>query len=97
MGYHVDVKVLLLTSRPELKTNRRLVDAADRLGHLLTVVDTTTLSAVASRDGLRAVGDAAFDFCSGVVIARVGNWRPESALAVLEALVAGGAATPYQT
>jgi RimK family alpha-L-glutamate ligase len=96
VGYHVDVKVLLLTSRPELKTNRRLVDAADRLGHLLTVVDTTTLSAVASRDGLRAVGDAAFDFCSGVVIARVGNWRPESALAVLEALVAGGAATPNQ-
>lgn len=88
------MNLLLLTARPELKTNHRLVEAAGTLGHSLTVLDTTVLSAVASPDGLCAIGAAALDPRPDVVIARVGNWRPESALAVLEALVADGAATP---
>jgi RimK family alpha-L-glutamate ligase len=86
--------MLLLSSRPELKTNSRLVEAAARLGHALAVVDTTVLSALACRDGMQAIGDAALESGPEVVIARVGNWRPDSALAVLEALVATGVATP---
>ncbi len=88
------MNLLLLTARPELKTNHRLVEAANDLGHPITVLDTNSLSAVASPAGLCALGDTALDLRPAVVVARVGNWRPDSALAVLEALVADGAATP---
>lgn len=88
------MNLLLLTARPELKTNRRLVEAADALGHPMTVLDTNALSAVASPAGLCAVGETALDLRPAVVLARIGNWRPASALALLEALVADGVATP---
>jgi RimK family alpha-L-glutamate ligase len=94
LEYHSAVNLLLLTARPELKTNHRLVEAAGDLGFALTVVDTNSLSAIASAAGLCAIGNAALDSRPAVVLARIGNWRPESALAVLEALVADGAATP---
>ena len=94
MGYHVRVKVLLLTARPDLKTNRRLAEAAESLDVEMSVVDTSVVSAVASNDGVWAVGDATLDPPPDAVIARVGNWRPDSSLAVLEALVARGASTP---
>ncbi len=88
------MNLLLLTARPDLKTNSRLAEAAAALGCRLAVVDTNVLSAIASVDGVWAVGDEALDPLPDVVIARVGNWRPDSTLAVLEALVADGAATP---
>jgi RimK family alpha-L-glutamate ligase len=88
------MKILVLTSRPDLKTNSRLAEAAEVLGYSPVVVDTSTLSALASSDGLRAAGGGGFDDRPDVVIARVGNWRPDSTLAVLEALVASGATTP---
>jgi ribosomal protein S6--L-glutamate ligase len=88
------MNLLLLTARPELATNSRLGEAATALGFRLSVVDTNMVSAIASVDGLRAVGGAALEPFPDVVIARVGNWRPDSTLAFLEALVAGGAATP---
>jgi ribosomal protein S6--L-glutamate ligase len=88
------MNLVLLTARPELATNSRLAEAATALGFGLSIVDTNLVSATASVDGLRAVGDAAFEPLPDVVLARVGNWRPDSTLAVLEALVAGGAATP---
>ncbi len=94
VGYHDDVNMLLLTARPELKTNSRLVEAAEGLGHPLTVADSDTLAAFASRDGVRAVGSAVCNPRPEVVIARVGNWRPESTMAVLEGLVGAGSATP---
>lgn len=92
--YHGAVNLLLLTARPNLATNRRLVEAAGDLGHPLTVLDTNLLTAQASSTGLQAIGEAALDLRPAVVLARIGNWRPDSALAVLEALVADGAATP---
>jgi ribosomal protein S6--L-glutamate ligase len=88
------MNLLLLTARPELTTNSRLAEAAAALGLRLSVVDTNLVSAIASVDGVRPVGHAALEPFPDVVIARVGNWRPESTLAVLEALIAGGAATP---
>jgi RimK family alpha-L-glutamate ligase len=94
MGYHGGVRVLLLTARPDLKTNRRLAEAAESLGLEVSVLDTSTVSAVAANDGVRAVGDSALDPLPDTVIARVGNWRPESSLAVLEALTACGVSTP---
>lgn len=86
--------MLVLSSRPDLKTNDRLVDAADRLGHRLVVVETSALLASAATDGVQVVGAGTLGSRPGVVIARVGNWRPDSTLAVLEAMVAAGAATP---
>ncbi len=94
LRYHGAVDLLLLTARPELETNRRLVEAAGALGHPLTVLDTNVLSAAASTAGLRAIGGTALESRPAVVLARIGNWRPDSALAVLEALVADGVATP---
>jgi len=94
MGYHVGVKVLLLTARPDLKTNRRLAEAAESLGVEMSVLDASFVSAFASNDGVRAVGDPVLDPLPDAVIARVGNWRPDSSLAVLEALVARGVTTP---
>jgi ribosomal protein S6--L-glutamate ligase len=88
------MNLLLLTARPDLTTNSRLAEAAAALGSRLSVVDTNLVSAIASVDGVRPVGHATLEPFPDVVIARVGNWRPESTLAVLEALIAGGAATP---
>ncbi len=88
------MNLLLLTARPELTTNSRLAEAATALGCRVAIVDTNALSAIASIDGVRAIGAAALDPVPDAVIARVGNWRPESTLAILEALVAAGAATP---
>jgi len=88
------MNLLLLTARPELTTNSRLAEAAAALGFRLSVVDTNLVSAIASVDGVRPVEHATLEPFPDVVIARVGNWRPESTLAVLEALIAGGATTP---
>jgi RimK family alpha-L-glutamate ligase len=87
------VGILVLSARPDTASNRRLVEAAAAANAELELVDATTL--VAGTDGqlgLRSNGAFAGRF--GVVLARVGNWRPESLLALLEAAVAGGAATP---
>ncbi len=81
---------VLLTARPELEVNRRLVEACRRLGLRLAVVDASRAVA-AAMEGVRSVLGVERP---GVVLARVGNWRPESVLAVLEALLADGAATP---
>lgn len=89
------MEVLLLTARPQLWANRRLAEAAARRGLALRVVDGTTVTAGVTPapwldgpegDLLRPPPD--------VVLARIGNWRPETLLAVLECCVAAGVATP---
>ena len=60
----------------------------------VSVVDATTLSALLEKGRLSPVGDGALEPAPQVVLARIGNWRPESLLAVLEAMVDRGAATP---
>lgn len=89
------MELLVLSARPELPANRRLVEAAESLGAHLRVVDATRAVAVSSGallpgDGTRAV----LTDGPGSVLARVGNWRPDSVLAALEALMAAGVATP---
>jgi RimK family alpha-L-glutamate ligase len=89
------VRLLLLTARPELETNRRLSDAAHLIGVDAVMVDATRLVARTgerpalwhgSRDLIREPPEA--------VLARVGNWRPDSVLAALETLVDAGATAP---
>ncbi len=84
---------LLLSARPGLEVNRRLVEAASARGVELRVADLTRMSARSGpetavyEDG-RELRDPE------VVLARVGNWRPASALAVLEAFEGHGVPTP---
>lgn len=87
--------MLLLTARPTLKTNRRLESAA-RVQELdiITVDAAKVVSFSGSTSGLRYGEDDLLDPRVGAVLARVGNWRPESVLAALEVLVAHGASTP---
>lgn len=88
------MRLLLLTARPELETNRRLIAAAEGRGVEAVAVDLSTVSAVAGSGGFRVLGTDGAQLQADVVIARVGNWRPESSLAVLEALVMRGVPTP---
>jgi RimK family alpha-L-glutamate ligase len=95
MQYHVAVRVLLLTARPELDTNRRFAEAAEQLGVELLTVDSTLVNAASGAErGLWYRGGDLLEKPPEVVLARVGNWRPESVLAALEVAVDGGADTP---
>lgn len=95
MQYHVAVKILLLSARPDLETNRRFEAAAGLLGVELDTVDSTLVNAVSGGErGLLYRGTQLLEDPPQVVVARVGNWRPESVLAVLEMAVDRGVATP---
>jgi ribosomal protein S6--L-glutamate ligase len=93
MRYHLKMKLLLLTARPDLGINQRFAKEAAALAIDLATVDTTSVCA-ALGGGPRLLGPGAPEAMPDAVLARVGNWRPESALAVLEAFVARGVATP---
>jgi RimK family alpha-L-glutamate ligase len=88
------MRLLLLSARPDLRTNARLSEAADELGVDFELVDGVTASASLVDGDLRPLGIDTDRELPNAVLARVGNWRPESLLAVLEALVACGVATP---
>lgn len=88
------MRLLLLSARPDLRTNGRLAEAAGELGIDLEVIDAATVSALLADGQLNPVGFDAEENGPCAILARVGNWRPESMLAVLEAAVARGIATP---
>ncbi len=87
------MRLMLLTARPDLAINRRFAEAANASGIELETVDVATLCA-AFGGGACLVGPHAPRTLPEAALARVGNWRPESALAVLEALVGRGVRTP---
>jgi RimK family alpha-L-glutamate ligase len=85
------VRLLLLTARPELATNHRLVAAATGQGLDPVVVDAARVSAVSGRrPQLLLEGSDVVEGAPGAVMARVGNWRPDSVLAALETAVDRG-------
>jgi len=87
------MRLMILSARPGTISNRRLAEAARSAGLDLEMVDATAL--VADSDG--EIWRGAKSACDGspdVVLARVGNWRPDSLLAILETITAGGASTP---
>ncbi len=94
MRYHLRMRLLLLSARPDLRTNTRLAEAAQDLGVDLELTDSVSASALLVDKGLRPLGIETNHGLPDAVLARVGNWRPESSLAVLEAFVACGVATP---
>ena len=86
-------RLAVLTAKPELPIYRELVEAAAGAGHDLEVLDALRLVAQASpplvwRDG----GALELQGIAGV-LPRVGNWRPDSVLAVLATLEAAGVAS----
>ena len=94
LRYHQWMRLLLLSARPDLRTNSRLYEAAIGLGIDFDVVDGVTASASLVDGDLKPLGIETNRQLPDAVLARVGNWRPESMLAVLEAFVACGVATP---
>jgi len=88
------MRLLLLSARPDLRTNTRLREAAEDLGIDLELVDAVATSAALIDGDLKPMGINTDRELPDAVLARVGNWRPESLLAVLEAFVACGVATP---
>ena len=88
------MRLLLLSARPDLRTNSRLAEAARELGVGFELIDAATVTAFLAGGRLRPVGLDLDEGRPTAIIARVGNWRPESMLAVLEAAVARGMATP---
>jgi RimK family alpha-L-glutamate ligase len=84
-----------LTARPETRANQRLVQAAGSVGVEAVVVDAATVAA--SVGGVSALVHRGNDLLRPLpvaVLARVGNWRPDSVLAALEVAVDRGVATP---
>ena len=77
-------------------TNLRLAEATSRLGEKCDVVDATRAIVVSNPKRPRVLV-ASLDHLEpppSAAIARVGNWRPDSLLAALEAAGAAGAYTP---
>jgi RimK family alpha-L-glutamate ligase len=88
------MRILLLSARPDLRTNARFAEAAAGLGIDLDLIDALAASALLADGALRPLEFAVEREAPKAVLARVGNWRPESVLAVLEAVIGCGVATP---
>ncbi len=87
--------MVILTARPELDTNRRLADAARRRGLGVRIVNALELSAQCGPASLQTrLGEDLLEQPPDAVLPRIGNWRPETLLAILETLVAAGSSTP---
>jgi len=70
-----------------------LYDAATEAGADMDLVDATRVTAGQAGDLWRGA-EALYENRPDVVLARVGNWRPDSMLALLEAVTARGVLTP---
>jgi RimK family alpha-L-glutamate ligase len=88
------MRALLLSARPELRANARFAETARELGIELDVIDAVAASALLIDGLLQPLGVDVRPELPKAVLARVGNWRPESVLAVLESVIARGVATP---
>lgn len=80
--------LLVLTSQPALPIYDQLRHAAAKVGTPLAIIDATTAVARAWPPAVWAAGRLVSE--GGAVLPRVGNWRPASTLAVLEALQTAG-------
>ncbi|HPW54727.1 MAG TPA: RimK family alpha-L-glutamate ligase [Thermoanaerobaculaceae bacterium] len=82
--------LVVLTAKPELAIHAELLEAARQQGEQLQVVDTLSVAAVVEPPGLwRGEQRLPIETWSAV-LPRIGNWRPDSGLAVLETLTAAG-------
>jgi RimK family alpha-L-glutamate ligase len=84
------VRLAVLTARPELPVHAELGEAARRAGAELVVLDALALVAGVEPPAVFLGGEPYDAGAIAAVLPRVGNWRPGSVLAVLEALRAAG-------
>lgn len=84
------MNLAVLTARPDLPIYRELDEAAVRLGHTLVVVDGLSVVAQVRPPALWQNGQRLAVEGWAAVLPRVGNWRPDSMLAALEAVRAAG-------
>jgi ribosomal protein S6--L-glutamate ligase len=87
------MRMAILSARPETGSNRRLCAAAAVAGIEVDLVNAIELTAGSTGDLFLGDGSS-FESAADVILARVGNWRPDSLLALLEAITARGVATP---
>ncbi len=83
--------LLVLTSQPALPLYDELRRAAVAAGRPLAVVDATAAVARAWPPAVWVAGEPVHE--ASALLPRVGNWRPDSTLAVLETLEAAGVAS----
>jgi len=87
------MQIGILSARPETGSNRRLCEAAAAAGIEVDLVNAIELCAGSTGDLFQDDGSRR-EIVSDVVLARVGNWRPDSLLALLEVMTSRGVATP---
>ena len=90
------MRILVLTARPDVGTNRRLVEGGRAVGVDVEVVDATR-AIVQTGGGINDIlldGQTVLDPKPRGVIVRVGNWRPETMMAMVESLESAGIPTP---
>jgi gamma-F420-2:alpha-L-glutamate ligase len=80
----------VLTAKPDLEIYRELEAAGEKLGVRVAVIDSLRAVAQASPAGVWCDGAFLDTSRMRLVLPRVGNWRPDSTLAVLAALEAAG-------
>ncbi|HVN32022.1 MAG TPA: RimK family alpha-L-glutamate ligase [Thermoanaerobaculaceae bacterium] len=83
-------RLAVLTARPDLPVYRDLEAAGRKLGHQVVTLDALRLVARAGPPGLWSGGADPALAEIRAVLPRVGNWRPDSTLAVLSALQRSG-------
>ena len=90
------MKILVFTARPDLGANRRLVEAGQGAGVAVEIVDATQAVVRTGNDHTDILldGRSVLEPKPQGAIVRVGNWRPETMLAMVEALQHAGVPTP---
>ncbi len=84
------MRVAVLTARPGLPMNDELVAAGRDAGVAVEVLDALALVARAAAPAVWGPHEPLQLGTVAAVLPRVGNWRPDSVLAVLEAMLAAG-------
>lgn len=90
------MKILVLTARPDVGTNRRLVEGGRAAGIDVEVVDATRAvvrTGGGTTDILLDGQSVLYPKPQGAIV-RVGNWRPETMMAMVESLEGAGIPTP---
>ena len=84
------MRVAVLTARPDLPVNRELVEAGERAGVAVEVLGALALVGRAAPPAVWRLDEPLALAGVAAVLPRVGSWRPDSVLAVLEAMLAAG-------
>lgn len=90
------MKILVLTARPDVGTNRRLVEGGQTAGVDVEIVDATR-AVVRTGEGTTDIlvdEQSVLDPKPQGALVRVGNWRPETMMAMVESLEGAGIPTP---